>query len=150
MKQDIASKTAYDLHTVPSRASWSERTRKFIGVLTNLDSDLDELKSILVELDAPRFDFTGSCIQANSIWIRIYDKSTTLRISIQPDIDPNEVKKYLLSQGVLQEFNSAPFSLREDYTERFSAKVFRVLVPAYDRYIRLRYKKYLQEENNPN
>ena len=143
MKPDPLSEAAYNLHTLPSKASGSNRTRTFIGTLTNLNSDLEELKEILATLNTPRFDFTGSCIEANSIWIRIYDKDTTLRMSIQSSINPNEVKEWLISEWLIQEFNSAPFSLKDDYTERFSARIFRIIVPAYDTYIRLRYRKHL-------
>ncbi len=145
MNKDTLSKDAYNLHTVPSKASWSNRIRKFIGIITNLDSDLEELRSLLQDFVSPWFDFTGSCLEANIIWIRIFDSQTTLRMWIHSDINPDIIKKWLISEGLTQQFSNAPFSLKEDYTENFSARIFRILVPAYDVYIKWRYREYLKK-----
>jgi len=144
MKEHPASKAAYDLHTIPSRASWSNRKREFIGIITNLDSDLKSLEEFLNELDSPQFDFVGSCIEPERIGIRVFDKNTTLRFWIDECVNPDEIKKWLIWKWLPHISTNSPFSLNSDYTEKISSRVFRIIVPTYDAFIKIRYRKYIR------
>lgn len=140
MRYDKKAEAAYAFHSAFAK---DEKVRRFVGVMENLQEDLQFVQQMVLTFESKKFDFVASCRWRDVPSLRVFDVNHVYRIGVDTNkIALSELYRALVSEGwsYMSGNRGGPLKLTDrNFKVGYRVFLFRLREPIVDlyRYVRI-------------